>query len=365
MAAEPVAHSIRRVLIIKWSALGDLAIASAIMEDIRRAWPDAEIDLDTLPAHHRLFAHDPRFRQVFGFELRRKGEQLEHAWAWLQKVRNGRYDVLIDLQCNDRSRILITLLCLLGWAPPQRWGFRGGFPYTLVPPRPAQGTHVFEQMRAMLRRGGLATQTLTPVLYPASAQQARIVALRERLGLEDGHYVVLVPGSQTTVALKRWGTDNYRELARLLHAEHGVGKIVLIGGPGERDVCAAIAASSDSIIDLAGQLELLEIAPLCAGATAIIGNDTGPMHFAAAAGRPLLVICGPTDPRRVRPLGERSRAIQRVLPCSNCYGRVCRNTERHACMRGITPAFVAALYPVLSQGRLLAGQTWPGGIHAF
>ena len=69
------------------------------------------------------------------------------------------------------------------------------------------------------------------------------------------------------------------------------------------------------------------------GARVVVANDTGTAHVAAAAARPMLVICGPTDPRRVRPLGEQVRTLQASLPCINCYAKTC---SHHSCMREVT-----------------------------
>jgi heptosyltransferase-2 len=142
-------------------------------------------------------------------------------------------------------------------------------------------------------------------------------------------------------------------------------KIVLIGGPDEVDVCAEIAQVGDYVVNLNGQLQLLDIAPVCAGAAAIIGNDTGTAHFASAAGRPLLVLCGPTNPRRVKPIGPGVVAVQAVLPCINCYAKTCANPDTHACMKAITPEWVADRLPQLVAGELKPGQQFPGNLRIF
>ena len=189
-------------------------------------------------------------------------------------------------------------------------------------------------------------------------------ALRDEYGLEDGSYVVLLPGSNAAGLLKRWGAPRYIELAQLLHAQ-GVRKIVLIGGPDEVEDCEQIAAAGDFVVNLNGKLALLQIAPLCEGAMAIIGNDTGTAHFASAAGRPLLVLCGPTDPRRVKPIGDLTFAVQADLPCISCYAKVCRNPDHHACMKAITPAWVAGLLPTLLAGDFKPGQLFQNGLRSF
>lgn len=355
---------IRRVLVIKWSALGDVVIASALMEDIARAFPDAELHLNTQPNCTALFAHDPRFSEVWAIDVRSRKQRWINSLAWLKKVRAGRYDLVIDLQRSDHSRLLLSLLWLTGGAPRLRIGNRGGFPYTHQPAIRKSGAHALPMMQSVLHAIGIPTRTTRPVLYPAPQRLAAVDELRQQHGLGDGNYVVLLPGSNATGKLKRWGAARYVELARLLHAQ-GVAKVVVIGGPDEVDECEEIARAGAYVVNLNGRVQLLDIAPLCSGAAAIIGNDTGTAHFASAAGRPLLVLCGPTDPRRVKPIGAGTVAVQAVLPCINCYAKTCRNPDFHACMKTITPAWVAARFPELAAEKLAAGHAWPEGLRSF
>lgn len=355
---------IRRILVVKWSALGDVVIASALFEDIARAFPQAEIHLNTQPPCAGLFAHDPRFAEVWAIDVRSKTARFANSFAWLKKARAGRYDLLIDLQRSDHSRFLIALLWLSGGAPPIRVGNRGGFPYTRQPALRERGGHALAIMQSALETIGIVAHTRHPVLYPAPDRAMFVEQLRREYGLGEHDYAVLLPGAAAAHPLKRWGAARYAELARLLHAQ-GMDKIVLVGGPDEVDDCAAIAAAGDYVVNLNGRLQLLDIVPLCAGAAAIIGNDTGTTHFASAAGRPLLVLCGPTDPRRVKPIGAASVAVQAQLPCRNCYAKTCRNSEHHACMTAITPAWVAAQFPALAAGEFAPGQDFADRLRSF
>ncbi|MGA9992360.1 MAG: glycosyltransferase family 9 protein, partial [Thiobacillaceae bacterium] len=203
-----------------------------------------------------------------------------------------------------------------------------------------------------------------PVFHPAAEQIEGVKALRDEYGLEDDRYVVLLPGSHAAGQLKRWGVEHFTELAHLLHAQ-GVKKIVLIGGPDEVEDCVQIETAGDFVVNLNGKLALLQIAPLCEGAMAIIGNDTGTAHFASAAGRPLLVLCGPTDPRRVKPIGDSTLAVQADLPCISCYAKVCRNPNYHACMKAIRPEWVASTLPSIIAGDFKPGQSFENGLRSF
>ncbi len=360
----PRLESIRRILIIKWSALGDVVIASALMEDVARAFPEARIDLNTQPNCSSLFANDPRFAEVWAIDVRNRKQRWSNSLAWLKRVRAGHYDLVIDLQRSDHSRLLLALLWMTGGAPRIRVGNRGGFPYTHQPAIRKSGAHALTMMQSVLQSIGIPTRTDRPVLYPAPDRLAAVQALAEQHGLTNEPYVVLLPGSHAAGKLKRWGAAQYAELAQRLKAA-GIGRIVVVGGPDEVDECAEIAASGDHVLNLNGRLQLLDIAPLCAGAAAVIGNDTGTAHFASASGRPLLVLCGPTDPRRVKPIGDATVAVQAVLPCINCYAKTCRNPDHHACMKAITPEWVSAQVADLSAGHLRPGRDWPEGLCSF
>ena len=356
--------TIRRILVIKWSALGDVVIATALMEDIARALPHAEIHLNTQPNCTALFAHDPRFAEVWAIDVRSKAHRWANSLAWLKKVRAGRYDLVIDLQRSDHSRFLLSLLLLTGGAPRIRVGNRGGFPYTHQPAVRDPEAHAFPMMQSVLQAIGIPTPTAHPVLYPAPERAAFVGQLRQEYGLSENNYVVLLPGAAAAHPLKRWGTQRFAELTQRLH-QKGIAKVVLVGGADEVDACTEIAALGDWVVNLNGQLQLLDIAPLCAGAAAIVGNDTGTAHFASIAGRPLLVLCGPTDPRRVKPIGQRAVAVQAGLSCINCYAKTCRNPDTHACMKAITPEWVAARLSDLVSGKLQPGQEYPGSLRSF
>lgn len=334
-------QEVRRILVIKWSAIGDVVIATAIMDDIRRAFPGAAIDLNTLPAVAGLFAHDTRFREVIAIDVRRRGENLRRAREWLARVRAGRYDMIIDLQRTDRTRMMLAALRLLGGGPRHLLGNRGGFPYTEQPAVRDRKAHSLAQMRSLLEVLGVPGQTDRPVLHAGAAHLEKAARIVAEAGLVAGRFAVLLPGSQAAGWLKRWGAERYAELARRLLAM-GMDKVAVIGGPDEVDECRAIADAGEFMVNMNGRVHLLEIAPVCEGAAVIIGNDTGTAHIAAAADRPMLILCGPTNPRRVKPIGARVRAIQAHLPCRDCYAKDCPESDYHACMRLLTPEFVAA-----------------------
>lgn len=344
--------AIRKVLVIKWSAMGDLVMAGAAFEDIARTFREARIDLDTLPPWDTLYREDPRFDHIHCFNLRHGG--LVQSWRWLKAIAKVNYDLVIDLQTTDRSRIQLALLGLLFKPIRYRAGNKQAWPYNLrlnserphVVPR-----HALQIAGETLAAAGINAATVYPHLHIPKTVRASVKALLHTRGLDNRRFAALLPGCQAAGYLKRWGKQNYVEFARTL-LERDIERIVILGGPDEMEECAGIArALGNSAVNLCGQTALLELPMICEKATITIANDTGTAHLASAANIPMVVVCGPTDPRRVLPAGANVRPAQLSLPCINCYRKHCAH---HSCMRLLTPqavmriaeSIVPALRPV-------------------
>jgi len=334
---------IHRILVMKWSALGDLVISTAMFSDIRQAFPNAVIDLQTLPSFTSLFANDSRFNNVYAVDTRKK----MGLWRWLKFVSDKSYDLVFDLQTNDRSQMFMTLWFLSGRAPRWRVGNHKRFPYN-VTRNPTDGCpHAFDLQRETLAAAGVPVVACRPLLYPGNENKVNAAALMTSNALVAGQFAVLFPGSQIRGLLKRWGSERYANLARVLK-ERGVNKVVLLGGPDDVEECAKIKSlcSEDWLLNLCGQTKVLDLIPLCDAARLIVSNDTGPAHVASSTPTPtpMVVICGPTDPRRVKPIGDNVLALQADLDCINCYGKEC---SHHSCMRLITVEMVIDKLKVL------------------
>lgn len=321
-----------RVLVMKWSALGDLALATAAMEDVFRALPGARIDLDTPLRFAPLFEHDPRFHRVLAIDVR--SARLGGMARWLSRVAAGRYDVIIDMQSTDRSRLLIGVLVAAGRGPRIRVGNHRRWPYTAAPPAQPRQTHALDHLRASLATCAIPVCIDHPVLHPGPEHGARAQALLADHGLVRERFALFMPGCQRAGWLKRWGWRRFATLALGL-AQHGIEKVLLVGAEEEREECDAIAtACPEVVVNVCGKTAILDLVPLARAAACVVANDTGTAHVAAAAARPMVVICGPTDPRRVRPAGARVRALQADLWCKSCYRKDC---SHHSCMEVLSP----------------------------
>jgi lipopolysaccharide heptosyltransferase II len=331
-----VPSDVKRILVIKWSAMGDVALASAAIEDLARAFPQAEIDLSTAPPWDRLYGTDPRLSHVFSIDLRGRA-QLRAGWVWLKVVSGRRYDMVVDLQTTDRSRIMLVLLWLSGRQIPHRVGNKCAFPYNFCGSASHPVRHAMHIIRDALASLGIQAKASRPVLHCSQERREAMAELLHSAGVKRNAYAVFLPGSQAAGYLKRWGASRFATLASLLK-QRGIEHTLILGGPDEIEECARIDATTPAdVINLCGQTELLDLVPLCESARLVVGNDTGTAHVGSASTTPMVIVCGPTDPRRVLPAGDNVQALQARLACINCYKKHC---QHHTCMAWITPPMV-------------------------
>ncbi|MEQ1807244.1 MAG: lipopolysaccharide heptosyltransferase II [Burkholderiaceae bacterium] len=167
---------------------------------------------------------------------------------------------------------------------------------------------------------------------PVPAPRLRIEAsarldATQHAGVTEGAYWVFAPGAEYGPA-KCWPAEHYAALARALFERHGL-PVLLLGSPKEAALCEAIAASAAPACRvLAGKTTLLQALALIAAARAVVSNDSGLMHVAAAFGVPQAALFGSTSPLHTPPLNPRAQVLwlkgELKLDCAPCFERHCR-----------------------------------------
>ena len=182
--------------------------------------------------------------------------------------------------------------------------------------------------RLVDRFGALAGVAPSPPRLEADADAGR--RLRRTHGLTaDGPVVALCPGAAFGPA-KRWPVAHFAALAQRCAAAGS--EVWVLGGLADTPLGAAIAAAAPAR-DLTGRTSLLEAVDLLAGGTAVVSNDSGLMHVAAALGRPLAVVYGSTTPAFTPPLATRTAIVERQLACRPCFQRRCPLRHLHCLQR--------------------------------
>ena len=278
----------RRILVIKLGALGDFVQATGAFADIRAHEADAHITLLTAPALAPLAKDAPWFDDVT-YDTRKPFWNLPYVVSLTKKLRG--YDFVYDLQTNQRSHWYFKLA-----GKPQWSGIASGCSHPHTNPE-RNHLHTIARIRDQLRMAGVPNPSHLPDLTYIDAD---ISQLLQAHNLTPGAFACLVPGCAPHRPEKRW--PHYVELVQAL-AKHDI-PCVLVGTKAEKPTIEHISRETIAT-DLCGKTGLRELIALFKQARFVVGNDTGPMHMAAAAKVPAVVLFGSgSDPALCAPQGE-------------------------------------------------------------
>lgn len=350
MRSTPAAHL--KILILKPSSLGDVIQALPVLRLLKLHWPGSEIHwwIDSRLAP--LLEGDRDLSGIVRFERRRWASpqhwpEMFHSVQWM---RAQNFDCVIDLQCLARSGAFAWLAngkVLIG-LDEVREGARGF--YDVAVPRSSWHTHAVDWYLETLRALNVPVHSKFEWIPPRPAVAA---ALKEKWPLNSGRWIVIQPGARWEN--KRWPAEYYAELVRQWSAIDREVRFAIFGSESDRDLGASIARiSPQQSLDLTGKLSLPEMIEALRLSELMITNDTGPMHVAAALGKPVVGIFGPTEPRRTGPYGQIQNSIQGSLPCIPCMKPFCTYVQPLECLRMLSPA------TVLTRARQLLGSTTSG-----
>ncbi len=296
-----MARPVERILVIKLSALGDFVLALAAMKKIRQVHAKAHITLLTTPPFEALAKICPYFNAVD------TGGRPESFSDWLslrRRIKAVGYTRVYDLQTSAQSNRIFQLLRP---SPPPWSGV--AFGCSLPHKNPLRnGMHTLERQADQLMYAGIWEDAPTE---PGSAPPPDLSwVMRSRAperpvpgANKPRPYVMFVPGGSAHRPEKRWPVERYSELARILYARGF--DVVVIGGPAEAELAHAIQRAAPRARDLTGRTDFASVAVLGARAALAVGNDTGPLHLAAAAGAPTIVLFSKaSDPALSAPRGR-------------------------------------------------------------
>ncbi len=268
-------QSIKRVLVIKHGAFGDIIQAQGAMRDIRQTFPAAKIAVLSEPGFSKIWQRCPYVDEIIT-DAREPRWRLDIMWQLRGKLYAFDPDYVVDLQNSNRSAFYRHYLL-----PKPTWSFidkaksaKAQFPKSMPS---------LERKAGQLRQSDLQYQH---VMRPDISWFANDVAKILTDANVQQPYIALIPGCSARHPHKRW--TKYGQLAKAL-LDDGF-DVVTVPGPDELDLCAQIPGTTltgDRFLDwfdLAGVLQQAEF---------VVGNDTGPTHIAAHLDRPGLALFGP------------------------------------------------------------------------
>ncbi|HEX6442303.1 MAG TPA: glycosyltransferase family 9 protein [Stellaceae bacterium] len=294
IAAAEVAS--RRILVIRYGGFGDMILCMGAFRTIRAQYARDHVTGLTTPRFADLLRASGYFDEVL-IDERLKPWRLASWFELARMLRGRRFYRVFDLQRNERTAVLYRILKAgrsLEWSGV----VRGCSHY--VQDDPNDRRHITVRLSEQLAVAGIP-EALLPDLGWLNGEA-------DRFALPPA-YALLVPGGAPQRPEKRAPAEAFAGLAEYL-AGQGITP-VLLGTASERERVDAIARACPGAIDLSEQTSFGDIADLARGAVGAVGNDTGAMHLAAAAGCPSLVLFSrASDPMRVAPQGRRVRMLE-------------------------------------------------------
>ena len=327
------------ILIIGPSWVGDMVMAQTLFVCLKRQHPDCQIDVLAPEWSRPLLERMPEVREARSFPLGHGAFELATRRRIGQQLR-GRYDQAILLPNSLKSALVPYFAGI-----PKRTGWRGKMRFGLLNDirtlDKARYPLMIERFMALAHAPGAELPKPYPEPRLAIDSASRDAAL-ERFGLSlDRPVLALCPGAEFGEA-KRWPAEHYAAVADARLRQGW--QVWLFGSqkdaPGGEEIREWVTPGfEEDVCNLAGRTSLAEAIDLLSCASAVISNDSGLMHVAAALDRPLVAVYGSTSPGFTPPLASQVEVVRLGLECSPCFDRTCR-FGHYDCLRLLQPSLV-------------------------
>ncbi|GAB4034626.1 glycosyltransferase family 9 protein [Spirosoma jeollabukense] len=313
-----------RFLIIQTAFIGDVILATALLEQVHEAWPNAVLDVLVRKGNESLLANNPFLNDVLIWH--KKGIKYRDLWRLLRTIRARNYDVVLNLQRYGTMGLLTALSgarCTVGFNknPFSRFFTRQ------VEHRFEPGMHEVDRNTSLLKALELDGKPVSlpafrsvvrPKIYPSSTDYEAVSTYKSQ------PYVCMAPMSVWFT--KQYPTERWVELIQALPENL---MVYLLGAPTDTAACEAIrelTGRKTHVVNLAGKLTLLQSAALQQDALMNYVNDSAPLHLCSAMNAPTTAIFCSTVPEfGFGPLADVSRVVQtpELLDCKPCnlHGR--------------------------------------------
>ena len=271
------------ILFITATRIGDAVLSSGLIKRLIDEIPEARFTIVAGPDAAPLFAHVPGLDRVIMFEKSKSGSHWLELW---RKVRRTRWGLVVDLRGSGISRFLNTKR-------------------RAIHHKSAEPTHKVLEAARTLR---IEDEPAPPHIFT----NADLETYADELTRGTGPILAMAPAANWIG--KTWPVERFSQVAmNLLHGYGPLagGRLMVLGGPGDDALARSLKDSAGRrFINLAGKVDVLTAYACLKRARLFIGNDSGAMHLAAAAGTPTIGLFGPSDERLYAPWGDHARVVR-------------------------------------------------------
>ena len=348
---------IQKILIIGPAWIGDMMMAQSLFKLLKIRNPQSEIHVLASPWTQDLLRQMPEVNQIINMPLGHGMFALKARYQLGKSLRNSGYEQAILLPNSFKSALIPFFANI-----PLRTGWRGEMRYGLVNDYRLLNKKNYPLM--VQRYLALAleknAEPLTEFPFPELAVDlSEKNQLLKQFSLDLNRPVLVIcPGAEYGPS-KRWPESYYAQVAAEKIREGW--QVWLMGSAKDKHVTDALMSflaedQKQSIQNLAGATSLLQAIQLMALSQAVVTNDSGLMHIAAALKLPLVVVYGSTSPEHTPPLTHRVQIVTKDLDCSPCFERECPKVHNN-CMKELMPEkVISAINQLLSKSNVIASQ---------
>ena len=290
---------IKNILVFSFSFIGDATLSTAVIAPLRRHFPDAQISFLVGPRAFQLLAGDPGIDHVLVYDNRGNHAGWKGKCRLVGSLRSRRFDLVINLRDSLWSRFV-------GGA---HWGMA----------RRSSEIHAADRYLEVLRWHGVDTVGAQPQLQFTDQEIVDRDKFLSENNIERNRPIVAIhPGGNWRYKL--WQPTNFARIADLLYDRWNA-QIMLFAGPDESSLQAQVAESLTLDPVVVKNRSLRQVAALIEACDVYLGNDTGPMHIAAAVGASVVAVFGSTNHYRSGPYGEEHIVVRSDLDlgCNPCH----------------------------------------------
>ncbi|MGC2596207.1 MAG: lipopolysaccharide heptosyltransferase II [Rhabdochlamydiaceae bacterium] len=312
--------------------IGDLVMATPVLRDLRKAYPEAHITAMCRSPICELLKEDPEIDELFCFSKASGFGRREERRNIIEKLRKGKYDLGILLTHSFSSAWWFWLGKIQNRLGYECNGRKLLLTHSLPFPQNLQNQHLVVTYKMLLEPLGIPVSDTPPRLYLSLKEMSDARTLLRQHGIPEGVLIVGINPGATYGSAKCWLPERFREVTERLLRNRDV-YIVYFGDQATTSLVKEICAGLPSrVINLAGMTSLRELSSLISHCDVILTNDSGPMHIADAIGTPIVALFGSTSEVVTGPYRS-GTLIHKHVECSPCYQRTCPIDFR--CMKRI------------------------------
>lgn len=340
-----------RILIVQTAFIGDCVLTTPLISAVRGLFPrpDNEIAILISPLGRGIFADNPHIDELIIYDKRSSEKGFGAFRRLAEHLRNCRFDLAILPHRSFRTGLLCKMAGI-----EKRVGFAkssGVFFYTDKVIRD-NTLHEAERLLQLAKHFGEISDSIPTELYPNEADKLAAERFLNSQKIDPEKALVVAPGS--VWATKRYPPESYAQVIEILIDSGYFDRAVIIGGGDDMVIAERILEPcGERAISAIGMGNIMASAALIGRCGALIGNDSAPVHIAAAMKTPVVAIFGPTIKKfGFTPYFDVSAVVEPDcdLKCRPCSGHGKAKCATHECMHSIPPQKVVdAVIELLSR----------------